>query len=96
MKTIVTTLAALGVAAALAAPAAAQDASSKVATMKHANGGQCAISQAMLAAMEQNRQNDMAETKTRLDELIEHALTVQTPARTAQSPVIMGKQPAGG
>jgi hypothetical protein len=96
MKKRFSALVVVGMAAALSAPALAQDASSDVATIKHANGGQCAISQAMLAAIEQNKQNHMTETKSRLDALIEHALTVLIPGQTAQSPVIMGKAPAGG
>ena len=89
MKTIVTTAAAIAFSISLSAPALAQDAKDHVAAGH--SGGQCAFSQAMLQAMADGKQQQMEETKTRIDQLIENALASSRAARVAQSPVITGK-----
>jgi hypothetical protein len=89
MKTIMTTVAVLALTVTFSAPAMAQQADEQVAA-KH-SGGQCAISQAMLAAMADGKQQQMAETKTKIDLLIENALAASRAAKLAQSPVKLGK-----
>jgi hypothetical protein len=101
MKAILTTAAAAAATLALvmsfSAPASAQQAHDQLAA-KHnadggANGGQCAISQAMLAAIEDNKQATMAETKSRIDSLIENALASSRASKSTGSSVILGKSP---
>ncbi len=89
MKTILTTAAAIALAAAFSAPAVAQDANEQVA--KTHSGGQCAFSQAMLAAADDGKQQQMEETKTKIDLLIENALAASREDKLAQSPVKMSK-----
>ena len=96
MKAVLTTAAALALAAAFSAPAAAQQAGEHAAAKQ---GGQCAIGQAMQAAIEDNKQNDMAATKSRIDALIDNALASSRTAKSGapeRSPVIMGKPPTSG
>ncbi len=93
MKTILTTAAVLALVTTFSAPTIAQEAGDQLAT-KH-SGGQCAISQAMLAAIEDNKQQHIAATKSKIDLLIENALASSRSSKLARSPVIMGKAPAG-
>ena len=89
MKTVLTVTAAIAFAAAFSAPAAAQQAHDQLGA-KH-GGGQCAISQAMLAAIADNKQQHMTETKSRIDLLIENALASTRSTKLAQSPIRLGK-----
>ena len=90
MKTILTTAAALALAAAFSAPAMAQDANEQVA--KTHSSGQCAFSRAMLQAAADSEQQQMEETKSKIDLLIENALAASRDDKLAQSPVKMGKE----
>jgi hypothetical protein len=93
MKAIVTTAAALALSisfsGAFSAPALAQQANEQVAVEK--SGGQCAITQAMLAAIDDNKQQHMQATKSKIDLLIENALASSRAAKLAGSPVKLGK-----
>ena len=89
MKTILTTAAALALAAAFSAPALAQQASEQVAASS--SGGQCAISQAMLQAMADGKHQQMRETKSKIDLLIENALAASREAKLAQAQVYPAK-----
>ena len=89
MKAILTTAAAIALAMAFSAPASAQEAKDQI-TAKH-SGGQCAVRQAMLAAIEDGKQQQMTETKSKIDLLIENALASSRAAKGASSPVILGK-----
>lgn len=97
MKAILTTAAAaaatLALAMAFSAPASAQQAHDQLAAKHNGNGGQCAISQAMLAAIEGNKQATMTETKSRIDLLIENALASSRASKSSGSSVILGKSP---
>jgi len=73
MKTVLTVAVAL--AAVAASPALADEAA-----LGHA-GGECGFSQAMLSAMADGKQQQMDETKAKVDALIESALAS---TRTAQ------------
>ena len=90
MNTILTTAAALALAAAFSTPAFAQQAGEQAA-VKH-SGGQCAVRQAMLQAMADGEQQQMEETKTKIDLLIENALAASRQAKLAQSPVKLDKE----
>ena len=89
LTSFVITAGALALAAAVSAPAAAQQAGEQAA-VKH-GGGQCAISQAMLAAISDNKQRHMEETKSRIDSLIENALASTRSTKLAQTPIKLGK-----
>lgn len=101
MKAILTTAAAatatMVLAMSFSAPASAQQAHDQLAAKHNANGGgnggQCAISQAMLAAIEGNKQATMTETKSRIDLLIENALASSRASKSSGSSVILGKSP---
>lgn len=88
MKAILTTAAALALAAAFSAPALAQQASEHAAAKQ---GGQCAISKAMMAAVAENQQQHVAATKSKIDLLIESALASSRSAKLDGSPVKLGK-----
>ncbi len=85
MKVILTTAAAFALAATLSAPALSQQASEQAAVTH--SGGQCAFSQAILQAMADGEQQQMAETKTKIDLLIENALASSRAAKLARAPV---------
>lgn len=89
MKAILTTAAALAMAAAFSAPALAQQAKEQAAVTH--SGGQCAVSQAMMAAVAENQQQHLAATKSKIDLLIENALASSRTAKLAGSPVKLGK-----
>lgn len=89
MRTIVTTGVALVLGAIFAAPALAQQAGEQAAVTH--SGGQCAVSQAMMAAVADNEQRHMAATKSKIDLLIENALASSRSAKSAGSPVKLGK-----
>ena len=89
MKTILTTAAALALAAAFSAPGLAQQASEQVAATS--GGGQCAFSQALIQAMADGKQQHMAETKSKIDLLIENALASSRAAKLAQAQVYPAK-----
>lgn len=93
MKAILTAAAAVALAAAFSAPAAAQQADAQADAK---SGGQCAVSQAMMAAIADNKQQHMAATKSKIDSLIEGALASSRAAKPAGSPVIMGKGSPNG
>lgn len=97
MKAILTTaataVATMALAMSFSAPASAQQAHDQLAAKHGANGGQCAISQAMLAAIEDNKQATMTETKSRIDVLIENALASSRASKATGSSVILGKSP---
>ena len=88
MKTILTTAAALALAAAFSVPALAQQANEQAAVKR---GGQCAFSQAMLQAMADGKQEHMTETKSKIDLLIENALAASREAKLAQAQVYPAK-----
>lgn len=88
MKAILTIAAALALAATFSAPAAAQQAGEYAAAKQ---GGQCAVTQAMLAAIADNKQQHMEATKSKIDLLIENALASSRSAKLARSPVKHGK-----
>lgn len=94
MKALLTVTAAIAFAAAFSAPAAAQQAHEQLAA-KH-GGGQCAISQAMLAAIANNKQQHMTETKSRIDLFIDNALASTRSTKLAQTPIKLGKGAPGG
>jgi len=89
MKAFLTIAAVSALAAAFSAPALAQQAGDQAAVTH--SGGQCAISQAMMAAVADNEQQHMAATKLKIDLLIENALASSRAAKLAQSPVKLGK-----
>ena len=89
MKTILATAAVLALTAALSNPAAAHHAAEPTAAEK--SGGQCAISQAIMQAAADGEHQRMAETKSKIDLLIEGALAASRSANLAQSPVKLGK-----
>jgi len=93
MKAILTMAAAVALAATFSAPALAQQAGDQVAVKS--SGGQCAISQAMMAAVADNEQKHMAATKSKIDLLIENALASSRSAKLGQSPVKLGKASPG-
>lgn len=90
MKTMVMSVAALTLAAAFCAPALAQQADEQAAAGY--GGGMCAFSQEMLQAQADNEQQRMAETKAKLDALIDEALASPRSQTVAESPVTPGKQ----
>ncbi|NKB47864.1 MAG: hypothetical protein GKS02_00720 [Alphaproteobacteria bacterium] len=92
MKALLTAAAVIALVSAFAAPASAQQAHDQTAA-KHANGGQCAISQAMLAAIADNKEQHMAETKSRIDSLIANALATARTPRAPGSPTMLSKSP---
>ena len=89
MKTILTTAAALALAAAFSVPALAQQANEQAAVTH--SGGQCAFSRAMLQAMADGEQQQMEETKSKIDLLIENALAASREAKLAQAQVYPAK-----
>lgn len=91
MKTILTLVAATALAVSISAPASAQQAQEQLAAKHSGSGGQCAVTQAMLAAIADNKQQHMTETKSRIDSLIENALAASRSVKLGQSPVKLGK-----
>ena len=89
MKAILTAAAAVAFAAAFSAPAMAQQASEQAAVKS--SGGQCAFSQALAQAMAQGEHKQLAETKSKIDLLIENALATARGTKVAQSPAKLGK-----
>jgi len=94
MKTIVLSAAALTLVAAVSIPVQAQQAGDQAAATQ--SGGPCAISEAMMAAVAENKQRHMAATRAKIDLVIDAALASPQPAKTANSPVIMGKGAPNG
>lgn len=94
MKTILTTAAALALAAAFSAPAMAQQAGEQAA-VKH-SGGQCAFGRAMLQAQADSEQQQMVETKSKIDLLIENALATSRAAKLSQAQVYPAKASPDG
>ena len=85
MKAILTAAAAVAFAAAFSAPAMAQQASEQAAVKS--SGGQCAFSQALAQAMAQGEHKQLAETKSKIDLLIENALASSRATKVAQAQV---------
>ncbi len=88
MKAILITAAVVALAATFSAPALAQQAGENAAAKQ---GGQCAVSQAILAAIDDNKQQHMQATKLKIDLLIERALASSRAAKLGGSPVKLGK-----
>ena len=88
MKALLTTAAAMALAVAISTPASAQQANEQAAVTH--SGGQCAFGKAMLQAMADGKQQQMDETKTRIDLLIENALATARGTKVAGSPVKIG------
>jgi hypothetical protein len=93
MKAFLTATATIALVMSFSASASAQQAHDQAAAKHGANGGQCAISQAMLAAIEGNKQATMTETKSRIDLLIENALASSRASKSSGSSVILGASP---
>jgi len=89
MKAILTIAAVSALAATFSAPALAQQAKEQAAVTH--SGGQCAISNAIMAAADENQQQHMEATKSRIDLLIENALASSRSAKLTGSPVKLGK-----
>ncbi len=89
MKTILTAAAALALAATFSTPTLAQQAGEQAAVKS--SGGQCAFSQALIQAMADGKQQHMAETKSKIDLLIENALASSRAAKLAQAQVYPAK-----
>ena len=89
MKAIMVIAIAMALAGAFSAPALAQQASEQVAASS--SGGQCAISQAMLQAMADGKHQQMRETKSKIDLLIENALASSRTAKLAHVQVYPAK-----
>lgn len=83
MKATLTTVAAIAFTAALSVPALAQQANEEAAATK--SGGQCAFSQAIRQAIADGEQQQMAETKSKINTLLENALASPRAAKLAQS-----------
>ena len=89
MKTILTAAAAVALAAAISAPAMAQPASEQAAVKQ--SRGQCAFSQALAQAKAHGEEQRMAETKSKIDLLIENALASSRAAKLTQAQVYPAK-----
>jgi len=80
-------------------PASAQQIVDTSTGVQHASG-QCAVSQAILAAIDQGQVDRQVDTKTRLDAFLNNALAstrARTPVRTeGQSPVVFPPARSGG
>ncbi|MEP4378586.1 MAG: hypothetical protein ABJ215_01580 [Alphaproteobacteria bacterium] len=83
----------------LAAPASAQQVVETTTGIQHASG-QCGVSQAMLAAIEQGEADRQVDTKTRINAFLDNALASsrsRAPVKTeGQSPVMFPPFRSGG
>lgn len=79
------------------APAAAQQIVETSTGVQHASG-ECAVSEAMLAAIENGNANRELDTKARINAFLDNALAgTRTPAKTdGQSPVVFPPARPGG
>ncbi|MBT4907937.1 MAG: hypothetical protein HOL07_15360 [Rhodospirillaceae bacterium] len=79
------------------APVSAQQIVDTTTGTQHASG-QCAVSQAMLAAIEQGQANREVDTKSRINAFLDNALaSTRAPAKTqGQSPVVFPPVRSGG
>ncbi|MDH3739805.1 MAG: hypothetical protein OER92_11475 [Alphaproteobacteria bacterium] len=89
MKALLITAGALALATTMSTPALAQQAGEQAAVTH--SGGQCAFSKAMLQAKADGKQQQMDETKDKVDALIENALATARGTKVAGSPVKLGK-----
>jgi hypothetical protein len=94
MKAILTAAAAVAFAAAFSVPAMAQQAGEQAA-VKH-SGGQCAVRQAMLQAMADGKQQQLEQTKSKIDLLIENALASSRSAKLSQAQLYPAKASPDG
>jgi hypothetical protein len=78
--------------AVLAVPAHAQQIV-ETSTGKHIADGNCAVSEAMLTAIQGGEVAHKAETRTRLNALLDAALASPKNRQTAQSPVVFPPRP---
>ncbi|MDA0784874.1 MAG: hypothetical protein O3B37_01165 [Proteobacteria bacterium] len=79
------------------APAVAQQIVDTTTGVRHASG-QCSVTEAMLAAIEQGQADRQVDTKARLDAFIDNALaSSRTAVKTeGQSPVVFPPVRSGG
>lgn len=83
----------LGVAL-LAVPASAQQIV-ETSTGKHLAGGTCAVSEAMLTAIQGADETRKADTRARLNKMLDAALASSKTRQTAQSPVVFPPRQPG-
>lgn len=71
----------------VAVPASAQQIVDTTTGARHA-GGQCSVSQAMLAAIEQGQADRQTDTRNRINALLDNALATTGSRPQGQSPVV--------
>ena len=76
----------------LAVPSQAQQIV-ETSTGKNVAGGNCAVSEAMLTAIQDGEAAGKAETRTRLNSFLNAALARSKPGQTAQSPLVFPPRP---